>query len=447
MVGDEITEPDFNKAYDLLKPCADSGHPRAQNLLGMMYLNGDGIEKNEKVGFGYIEKSALQAYPAAEFNLGRLYKEGVGCELDYKKALEWFQVSAEHGNQRGFYSIGYMHMKGLGTGQSYPKAIEFFKKSDYPMAKHWLAYSYYFGYGVEENPEMAMSIMEENKILNSTKFLGHIKNNKKIAIANKIRNELSEKPSDTTSIYKSKVPKKYKKFQKNVKPKKLFGVWRGKLLEYDWSGQQVEKITRVRLKFKKENSNISYIWRQKNEKIKGTVSFSKEQAHFTDLYIELERPYSDQPESDSMFWQVISSTIKLSRVNGDSYLIGNLETYSEEWKEPGPPRTMVLKKIKNGEEIDGWSKTDEILLEEFVRVYPNPMNETFNISYTLEKPEVVTIKIYDFSGVLVKQILTDKAQDKGEHALNIDSSSFRPGTYVLNIQTADKQYQKLIIKN
>src|SRR5690606_11710904 len=80
--GDEYIEPDYYKAFSLLNPCALNGNRVAQNLLGIMYLRGDGVVKDETKGYELIKEAAERRLHPAEYNMGRLYKYGLGCSRD-----------------------------------------------------------------------------------------------------------------------------------------------------------------------------------------------------------------------------------------------------------------------------------------------------------------------------------------------------------------------------
>ena len=65
--------------------------------LGMYYLSGEGVEKNEKKAFGCFERAAQAGIPAAQYNLAVLYRYGTGTEMDEEKALHWMTKAAQQG--------------------------------------------------------------------------------------------------------------------------------------------------------------------------------------------------------------------------------------------------------------------------------------------------------------------------------------------------------------
>jgi len=66
--------------------------------------------------------------------------------------------------------------------------------------------------------------------------------------------------------------------------------------------------------------------------------------------------------------------------------------------------------------------------------YPNPFNPTTQISYSLEKSGLVTLKIYDLLGRLVTT-LVDEQQNSGSHTVNFNASNLTSGVYFYQINS------------
>ena len=67
---DAFDKKDFKAALKKLKPLAEKGHAKAQNKLGEMYGNGEGVSHDYKEAFKWYRLSAEQGFPQAQFNLG-----------------------------------------------------------------------------------------------------------------------------------------------------------------------------------------------------------------------------------------------------------------------------------------------------------------------------------------------------------------------------------------
>lgn len=70
-----------------LEAAAEKGHPFAQYMLGMQYLDGsEGREKDIPKAIEYLKKSADENFEMAAFDLARIYKKGIGVKKDPKLA-------------------------------------------------------------------------------------------------------------------------------------------------------------------------------------------------------------------------------------------------------------------------------------------------------------------------------------------------------------------------
>lgn len=73
--------------------------------------------------------------------------------------------------------------------------------------------------------------------------------------------------------------------------------------------------------------------------------------------------------------------------------------------------------------------------------YPNPFNETINITYSLPNPQNVHIAIYNLRGQIVK-VIVDEFQTQGDHRITWNSGQLSSGIYLMSF-SAD-QYQKIM---
>ena len=78
--------------------------------------------------------------------------------------------------------------------------------------------------------------------------------------------------------------------------------------------------------------------------------------------------------------------------------------------------------------------------------YPNPFNPSTTITYTMKKPGVATLKVYDMLGRLV--IEQTKASVKGENQINFNGSNLTSGVYYyqLNAEGFSKTLKMMLVK-
>jgi len=78
--------------------------------------------------------------------------------------------------------------------------------------------------------------------------------------------------------------------------------------------------------------------------------------------------------------------------------------------------------------------------------YPNPFNPETIISFNLDKPEYISLKIYDMLGKEIK-ILTDGMMKPGEHKIKFDAVDIPAGAYYYTLKsgTSFSQTKKMIL--
>lgn len=102
----------YNTALAIWMPMAESGDPKAQNLVGEIYEKGLGVLPNYLLAAQWYQKAAEQDYSSAQTNLGQLYERGLGVKYDKEKALAWYRKSANiKGKVLKFVSFDYSDEK------------------------------------------------------------------------------------------------------------------------------------------------------------------------------------------------------------------------------------------------------------------------------------------------------------------------------------------------
>ncbi|CAD0002239.1 T9SS type A sorting domain-containing protein [Flavobacterium salmonis] len=456
LLGTADAKPDYTKAYAIVQNCANQGDASSLAISGIMRLNGLGIEKDENLAFEYLMKAALQGHPSAEYNIGRFYMIGTGCDIDFDKAIYWLTLASDHGDEQAAYSIGYMYLKGLGVPQDYKKAISWFEISSWPMAKHWLGNCYYFGYGVPKDENKAILYYTQSHTGNSEQLLKHIAQNVKENVDTAINNELKEKETpENTGIAKEAIDKLaietlQQTENRTLKSKYLNGKWKGKLIELDWSGKQIMKVLPLNSEFSAQDNTVNYKWEINKTTSQSIAIWEDNALYFDKLNMVFDWPFSDRPDVNTIDWEVLSAQIEFKVINNKTYLIGNLQTFTNQWNEPGPPMRVILKQTGEGEEDD---LTDDELLaisdqkDHFIVLYPNPFVEDVFIAYELDKEAQVSVNVYDLTGNPVPAILEPGAlQTAGKHHYTLSGGNLKAGMYIVRVGVGNEMHSRILIK-
>lgn len=101
---------------------AQGGEPDAQNQLGILYSEGQGLPQNYQEAKYWFKKAADQGHAGAQVNLGTLYSLGQGAPFSDPMALFWFQKAAEQRNALAFAKLGMMYERGRSVPQNLVEA-------------------------------------------------------------------------------------------------------------------------------------------------------------------------------------------------------------------------------------------------------------------------------------------------------------------------------------
>jgi len=105
---------DYKAAFQEWEVLAVSGHTKAQSNMGLLYLRGQGVQKDEEAALKWFEKAAEQGPITAQFNLGILYSRIDGKLKRQTKSTEWYVLAAEAGHATARYHLAQRFENGRG---------------------------------------------------------------------------------------------------------------------------------------------------------------------------------------------------------------------------------------------------------------------------------------------------------------------------------------------
>ena len=147
------------KAFDLAQQAARKASPQGQYLLGMLYVRGDGVARDEHQAVAWMQKAADQGLPAAQIELGVIYHMGIGVPKDDAAALRWVRKAADRGDPGAQARIGEFYLHGYGVPVDRAAAISWYRKAadqNDHGAEVNLGYCYELGLGVPKDLGQAM---------------------------------------------------------------------------------------------------------------------------------------------------------------------------------------------------------------------------------------------------------------------------------------------------
>lgn len=139
---------------DRLSALAGKGDARAELVIGLKYLKGDGIAANDAEAVRWIARAAQAGDAVAQNHLGALYQTGRGVKADLQQAVHWYQSAATQGSRHAMSNLAVLYAGGAGAPANFAEAARWFQRSaslGYVDAQFNLAVLYERGDGVPQS--------------------------------------------------------------------------------------------------------------------------------------------------------------------------------------------------------------------------------------------------------------------------------------------------------
>jgi len=169
--GDVLVEASSEKAVEWFRKSAELGYSAAQNNLGIMLGNGDGVEKNSELALYWLKRAWRGGDPCAPKNIAITYRE----QGNLKRAFHWFQKCAATGDDDAVLQSGIHYFWGKGVRKDYAKAVTCFQQaikgkdiceSSRDDAHFYLALAYLDGRGVVKSVSTAKKLLKRANVDN-----------------------------------------------------------------------------------------------------------------------------------------------------------------------------------------------------------------------------------------------------------------------------------------
>ncbi len=150
----KTSQEDLNKEFEAARAKAEKGDARAQNIVGVCYDNGRGVEKSYVEAVKWYRKAAEQNHAEAQFNLAVRHDFGRGVKQDYVEAAKWYRKASEQNYAEAQSNLGGFYYYGRGVEKDYVEAVKWYRKAaeqNYASAQFELGLCYNSGHGVEKD--------------------------------------------------------------------------------------------------------------------------------------------------------------------------------------------------------------------------------------------------------------------------------------------------------
>jgi uncharacterized protein len=153
----------FRKAFAGFSKAAADGSAEAQDRLGGMYITGDGVHQDYTQAAAWFSKSAAQGNANAQYHLGIfVYANGYGAPQDWTKAVSWYSKAAAQGNVQAQFALGLLNYHGVHVPKNYANALAWFREGAAqgdPESFYELSKMYADGAGVPQDAIAAYALL------------------------------------------------------------------------------------------------------------------------------------------------------------------------------------------------------------------------------------------------------------------------------------------------
>ncbi|MEM9884393.1 MAG: hypothetical protein AAF849_00760 [Bacteroidota bacterium] len=400
--------------------------------------------KTSKEYYSKVKALADKDNPEAHYYLGLLQKDGLGIKQSFRKSRKSFKRAYDLGNTKAAYSLGYYFLKGIGDiEQDYIKAYRWFKKSDYPMAKHWMAKMHFMGLGRKCNKEKAISILETNELYNSKVLLEqYTKNDPPRAVSSKLFSDF---------IGKNTIKELYglNNFHRTPHATIFEGEWEGEYFQLDWSKNKILRFLPFELEFsRKDELNGQFEVRLSISDSTSTTNagYSAGMLSFEELKIPVKKQYTDYPNFTHLITDISSLEIREIQTSDGSLLVAKMNANYPLWQEKTNPGLLIFKKksLLSKEALMAFEEQ----ANDFVRLYPNPFSSYLLLNFDLSEDSDVRITLSNYYNTPAYQrIVFEGHKLKGNHTFEINKLPTRSGSYLISIEFNGFVENKIVVKN
>lgn len=102
---------DFKTAHDIWIEEAKLKNDQAMANLGLMYLKGEGVEKDYTKAKEWFEQASAYDNDSANFNLALMYQTKIGVEEDISKAIDYFRRSVAKNHVQAAFRLALIQLK------------------------------------------------------------------------------------------------------------------------------------------------------------------------------------------------------------------------------------------------------------------------------------------------------------------------------------------------
>lgn len=128
---EHYSKQDFEQAFSECSIAAQKNVAQAQNILGVLYQQGQGVELDYESALEWFEKAAKAGDLAGQINTGKMYSKGWNwlSRPDYIKAFQHFSHAANQNQPEAQFIVALCYQNGLGVSKDEGQALYWYHQA------------------------------------------------------------------------------------------------------------------------------------------------------------------------------------------------------------------------------------------------------------------------------------------------------------------------------
>ena len=114
---------------DKIAAAANTGNPVAETIIGLKYLDGQGIAADPVQALKWLQKAADAGQAVAQYRLGTMYERGQGVTANPASAAKWYQAAANLGNRKAMHNLAVAFAEGATGKKDMAESARWFSKA------------------------------------------------------------------------------------------------------------------------------------------------------------------------------------------------------------------------------------------------------------------------------------------------------------------------------
>ena len=114
---------------DKVAAAANTGNPVAETIIGLKYLDGQGIAADPAQALKWLQKAADAGQAVAQYRLGTMYERGQGVAANPASAAKWYQAAANLGNRKAMHNLAVAFAEGATGKKDMAESARWFSKA------------------------------------------------------------------------------------------------------------------------------------------------------------------------------------------------------------------------------------------------------------------------------------------------------------------------------